>query len=174
MTRLDWLIDLIDRNPEEQNEYQVYKALVCLKTLSSDWDVVEQLYRRNIMSTLRKVLDRQAPSLVRVVSQLITRLIQAPRDMRLWLKFDSPNPAVNSAGRQMTLRVHGKPGRMPPDRGIYNNWGAFFDLGDSLEIPNGFSHKGNLDKEKPQLEWTIYFQTIMPFKYREQKTRTLA
>ena len=93
--------------------------------------------------------------------------------MRLWLKFDSQNPAVNSSGKPITLRIHGKPGRMPPGRGIYHNWGAFFDLGDSLEIPSGLDYKGNPDKEKPQLEWTVSFSTIYPYEYRKKKVRTL-
>lgn len=158
---------------DDQNEYQVYKALVCLKTLAVDWQVVEQLYRRDIIKTLRKVLNRDAPSLVRVVAQLITKLVKAPLDMRLWLKFDSQNPSVNAAGRATTLRIHGTPGRMPPDRGIFSNWGAFFDIGEYLEIPNGLDHKGNRNSELPMLEWTIYFQTIMPFEYRKNSRRTL-
>ena len=70
-------------------------------------------------------------------------------DMRLWLKFDSLNPAVCAAGRPISMRIKGKPGRMPPDRGIYSNWGAFFDLGDSIEIPNGLNHKGNPNLDLP-------------------------
>lgn len=131
------------------------------------------------MKTLHKVLSHDAPTLVRVLAQLITKLIQSPDDMRLWLKFDSQNLSVNSSGRPITLRIHGKPSRMPPDRGIYTNWGAFFNLGDSLDIPNGLDHKGFYDKagirdmEQPQLEWTIYFCTIYPLEFFKGKVRTL-
>ena len=64
-TRLDWLIELINT---EDNEYQVYKALVCLKSLAGEWKAVEQLYQKNIMQTLKSVLNRDAPSLIRVVA----------------------------------------------------------------------------------------------------------
>ena len=100
-------------------------------------------------------------------------MVQAPEDMRLWLKFDSHNLAVNSAGRMNTISIHGKPGNMPPDRGIYRNWGAFFDLGDSIEIAGGLDHKGNRDPKEPQLEWTITFWTIYPAVYGKDATRTL-
>ena len=76
-------------------------------------------------------------------------MIRTPEDMRLWLKFDSHNPAVNSAGHSQTIRVHGKPSQMPPDRGLYRNWGVFFDYGDSLEIASGLDHKGNKDVKQP-------------------------
>ena len=76
-------------------------------------------------------------------------MIQQPDDMRLWLKFDSSNPATNSAGPPNTIRIHGRPGRMPHERGIYKNWGAFFDFGDCLEITGGLDHKGNRDPEQP-------------------------
>lgn len=85
--------------------------------------------------------------------------------MRLWLKFDSQNPAVNSAGITNSIRVHGNPGRIPPDRGIYRNWGTFFDYDQSLEIAGGLDHKGNKNPDLPQLEWTITFWTILPFGY---------
>ena len=93
--------------------------------------------------------------------------------MRLWLKFDSTNPAVNSIGKGNTIIVHGKPGRMPPDRGIFHNWGAFFDFGDCLEISGGLDHKGNANPEQPNLEWTITFWTILPAVYNSLKDRIL-
>ena len=38
MIRLDWLIDLINT---VENEYQVYKALVCLKSLAVEWKAIQ-------------------------------------------------------------------------------------------------------------------------------------
>ena len=97
--------------------------------------------------------------------------------MRLWLKFDSSNPATNSAGPPNTIRIHGRPGRMPHERGIYKNWGAFFDFGDCLEITGGLDHKGNRDPDQPHLEWSIVFWTILPSEYpimsKTNHTRTL-
>ena len=75
-------------------------------------------------------------------------MVYSPKDMRLWLKFDSQNPACNSANAKNIITVYGKPGRMPPDRGIYRNWGAFFDLGDVLEINGGLNPKGNKKQGK--------------------------
>lgn len=102
-------------------------------------------------------------------------MVQTPEDMRLWLKFDSANLAVTSAqhGKGSLLIKHGNPGRMPPDRGIYRNWGAFFDFGDCLEIAGGLNHKGNREQGKQQLEWSITFWTVMPAVYNSSAERVL-
>ena len=111
---------------------------------------------------------------MKVIAQLISKMVQGPEDMRLWLKFDSQNLAVNSVGTANSIRIHGNPGRMPPDRGIYRNWGARFDFGDVIEIAGGgLDHKGNSEPNLPQLEWSITFWTILPAFYQTGKPRTL-
>ena len=97
-------------------------------------------------------------------------MVQSPEDLRVWLKFDSANPAVNSGGMTNTVRTFGKPGRMPPDRGIYRNWGAFFDFGDSLLISGGVDIMGTGENH---LEWSITFQTILPAAYDTMQERVL-
>ena len=39
---LDWPLNLITSS--DNNEYQVYKALICLKTLVTDWKIVRKIY----------------------------------------------------------------------------------------------------------------------------------
>ena len=63
--RLNWLISLIKSG---ESEFQVYKALVCLKNLCNDWSVVLQLYDRNILSILKRVLSQDKPQLVKVIA----------------------------------------------------------------------------------------------------------
>lgn len=53
--RLQWLIDLVQNSDKD---YQVFKALVCLKNLSVDWFVTKQLYEKNIFAVLRKLLEQ--------------------------------------------------------------------------------------------------------------------
>ena len=60
-----------------------------------------------------------------------------PENMVLWLKFDAYKVGINSADTEKLLIEWGKPKRLPKDRGIFRNWGAFFDIGDVLEIPGG-------------------------------------
>ena len=50
-----------------------------------------------------------------------------PENMVLWLKFDSYKVGVNSADSEKLLTEYGRPKRLPKDRGIFRNWGAFFD-----------------------------------------------
>ena len=158
-----------------ENEFHVYKALVCLKNLCSDWQIADMLFDEsfferdygqgvNIFTILKEVLEQDKPQLVKVIAQLISKMVQAPKDIRLWLKFDSQNLSVNSAGVSNSIRIHGNPSRMPPDKGIYRSWGARFDSGDALEIARGFEHKGNRNRDGPQLEWSISFWTVLSVK----------
>ena len=50
---IDWLVNLIKTGTKD---YQVYKALVCLKNLSKDWQVVLKLYERKILDVLKSLL----------------------------------------------------------------------------------------------------------------------
>ena len=56
--RLNWLISLIKSG---ESEFQVYKALVCLKNLCNDWSVVVRLYNRDILNILKTVLHSEKP-----------------------------------------------------------------------------------------------------------------
>ena len=85
--------------------------------------------------------------------------------MRLWLKFDAARPGVNSADTDCLTVEWGQPKRLPKDRGIYRNWGAFFDNGDILEIPGGL----DIDTK----EWTISVWLILPMPFITGKKHTL-
>lgn len=57
--------------------------------------------------------------------------------MVLWLKFSGDRLTINSACTLNHLVQWGEPHHLPMDRGLYRNWGAFFDFGDVIEIPGG-------------------------------------
>lgn len=59
----------------------------------------------------------------------------------------------------------GQPQRLPKDRGIYRNWGAFYDFNDVLEIPEGL--------EIPDGEWSISVWLILPMPYETDKRHVL-
>ena len=57
--------------------------------------------------------------------------------MILWLKMDASDVCLNSAsGDNFMLMQNGEPKRLPKDRGLYRNWGAYFDEGDALVSQN--------------------------------------
>ena len=168
-SKSEYLLNIIQ---ECHSIHEVYKALFCLAQLSDSWHTVKHLYRRGIVDTLRKLCDRDEPQLVRVIAYLITHMIQMPEDLRVWFKFDSANPAVNSGGMTNTVRIFGKPGRMPPDRGIFRNWGSFFDFNDSLQISGGLDIMG-ADENETNLEFSITFWTILPAVYETKRDRVL-
>ena len=49
--KLNWLIYLIEN---VENEFQVYKSLVCLKNLCRDWNYVKLLYKMDILRILKR------------------------------------------------------------------------------------------------------------------------
>lgn len=57
--------------------------------------------------------------------------------MILWLKFGNNRVIVNSACTSDFLVQWGEPYRIPEGRGLYRNWGAFFDFGDTIEVVSG-------------------------------------
>jgi len=57
--------------------------------------------------------------------------------MCLWLKFGMPKLTINSACTEDFLVQWGEPHSLPKGKGLYRNWGAFFDFGDMIEIPGG-------------------------------------
>lgn len=53
--------------------------------------------------------------------------------------------------------VHGNPHRLPEGRGLYRNWGAYFDFNEVIEIPGGLQTDGIIMEK-----WSISFWTIFP------------
>ena len=84
------------------------------------------------------LLETNKPSITREIAGLISMLTSKLDGMEVWLKMDSGNLCVNSAsGDDFMIIKEGNPARLPVDRGIYRNWGAYFDQGDVLMITNG-------------------------------------
>ena len=79
------------------------------------------------------------------IAKLIIELLSSPDNLRLWLKFDSGFPGLDSAyscdfENQRATITEGNfkpPSRLPPNRGMFSNWGAFFEFGNGLEIIGG-------------------------------------
>lgn len=101
------------------------------------------------------------------------KLICAPNDMVLWLKFDSANPAVNSSGTTKTLYCVGQPKKLPPGFGIFRNWGAYFSGKDCIRIASGvnmselpnnatITHSEVNSHYVLKHDWTISFWLILP------------
>jgi len=63
---------------------------------------------------------------------------------------------------------------MPPNRGIYRNWGVFFDFGDSLEIAGGLEVVGTPAAGGEEKEWSLVFWTILPISYNTNCCKVLA
>ena len=73
----------------------------------------------------------------REASILCTLIMQNPDDMVCWLKFGMDKMTTNSACTNDFYVMHGSPSRLPADRGLYRNWGGFFNFSDVIEIPGG-------------------------------------
>ena len=71
------------------------------------------------------------------MANFVSSSISNIEDMVLWLKFDNDCLVINSACTNDTLVSWGKPYRLPKNKGLHRDWGAFFDFGDVLEVPGG-------------------------------------
>lgn len=90
---------------------------------------------------------RETPS-TREGAKMCAFMMQNPDDMILWLKFSNNKVIVNSACTEDFLVQWGEPLRLPDGRGLYRNWGAYFDYGDSIEVLGGLRP----DKKTPILK----------------------
>lgn len=102
----------------------------------------------------------------REASGLASRIVQCPDSMILWLKFANDKLSVNSACTNDHLIQWGEPHRLPPGRGLYRNWGGFFDFGDSIEIPGGITVPSVLLEQ-----WSISFWVILPMTMFDTKRK---
>ena len=93
----------------------------------------------------------------REAALLCLQVIQRPEDMSLWLKFASDRLIINSACTEDFVIQWGQPHRLPEGRGLYRNWGAFFDFNDVLEVAGGLTTQNGLMER-----WTISFWMILP------------
>mmetsp|Transcript_29513 Transcript_29513/g.44871 ORF Transcript_29513/g.44871 Transcript_29513/m.44871 type:complete len:142 (+) Transcript_29513:1965-2390(+) len=95
------------------------------------------LFFSGILECVREVMKLQEMSTTKEASILCAQILKNPDDMVLWLKFDNPRLTVNSACTDDNLIIWGEPNRLPQGRGLYRNWGAFFDFGDVIEVAGG-------------------------------------
>lgn len=105
-------------------------------------------------------------STTREAAGLALKLLENPDGMILWLKFASNNLTINSANTNDFIIQWGEPHRLPQERGLYRNWGGFFDFGDCMEIPGGLSSTEILMKQ-----WSISFWMILPLSMFDTKKK---
>lgn len=99
-------------------------------------------------------------------ASLCMQMLQNPDGIILWLKFASHNLCVNSANTNDMVIQWGEPFKLPPGRGLYRNWGAFFNFGDVLEIPGGVTAPRTL-----MYQWSISFWMILPMTVFDTKKK---
>lgn len=121
------------------------------------WKQSKLLYFSDVLGCLAKIMSYQEMSTSREAALLSLEIIKKPDDMCLWLKFASDRLTINSACTEDLLVQIGEPFRLPTGRGLYRDWGAFFDFNDVLEIPGGIAIPGMIMEK-----WTISFWMILP------------
>lgn len=98
-------------------------------------------YNSGVLDYLNKILRMNEMSTSREAAFLCKQMLENPDGIILWLKFASSNLTINSANTSDYLIQWGEPYRLPPGRGLYRGWGAFFNFGDVIEIPGGLTTK---------------------------------
>jgi len=112
---------------------------------------------------IKAQLEKYEPAITREAAYLISQLVLKPENMLLWLKFDAARISVASAG-DLPLLQWGNPQRLPKDRGIFRNWGTYFDFGDVVEVPGGIKLK---DK------WSVSVWIVLPVLMGQESIHTL-
>lgn len=121
------------------------------------WRQTKVLYFSGILMSIKKIMSYAETATTREASNLCMQIMQNPDDMICWLKFGHNNLIVNSACTRDYLMIQGSPKRLPEGRGLYRNWGAYFDFNEIIEIPGGIQTEGIIMER-----WSISFWTILP------------
>lgn len=130
------------------------------------WRQKKLIYYSGLLEHVTRImaLGKMAPT--REGARLCQTILRNPEDMILWLKFQNSRLVSNSACTEDILIQHGEPHQLPKNKGLYRDWGAFFDFGDVIEISNGI-------KLNPRLleQWSISFWMILPLTIYETNKR---
>ncbi len=91
--------------------------------------------------------------MVREAANCLAEFTTSYDRLQLWLKFESGCTALDSSNMRVP-RLYGSPLKLPAEKGMHSNWGAFFSFGDLLVLddPVRFERK----------EWSISFWMTTP------------
>jgi hypothetical protein len=139
MDQTRFLIYLLKSNDNENYDVHIIsKSLALLANNHTDsWNETRLIYHDDVLDSIKKIIGYGQMSTTREATRLLAKIISNPDGMLLWLKFSSKCLTINSACSEDNLVTWGNPYHLPDNRGLYRNWGAFFDYGDVLEIPGG-------------------------------------
>ena len=173
LKKVKFLINLLELNCESPENFDIYlltKVLFVIRTQKcKDWRHKKLLFNSGVLDHLNQILRINEMATPREAASLCMQMLQNPDDIVLWLKFSSQNLTVNSANTEDIVLKWGEPYKLPPGRGLYRNWGVFFNFGDVIEIPGGVTSPGTL-----MYKWTISFWMILPLKvFDTQKKHVL-
>lgn len=134
------------------------KALFIVRKFHcKDWKQTKLLYFSGILECIKEIMMLTEMSTTREAAELAAMILENPDSMVLWLKFANDRMLVNSACTNDHIVQWGEPTRLPPGRGLYRNWGGFFDFGDMLEICGGIQVPTRVMEQ-----WSISFWVILP------------
>lgn len=170
LNQTKFLISLLKGNDDDNYcVHLISKALACLADFHCDtWHETKLLYFRDIISTIKKIIGYGEMCTTREATRVLSKMISYPEGMVVWLKFASPCLTVNSACTDDVFVHWGQPHRLPENRGLYRNWGAFFDYGDVIEIPGGVQVNSVIMEQ-----WTISFWMVVPLFLEAKKAHVL-
>ena len=161
------MVLLKDNNVDNYDIHVLTKAIgVLYKFHCRTWKQSKLLYFSDLLGCLSKIMSYQEMSTSREAALLSLEVIKKPDDLCLWLKFASDRLPLNSACTEDLLITIGEPFRLPTGRGLYRDWGAFFDFGDCIEIPGGLSIPGMIMEK-----WTVSFWMILPLNLHKTNKR---
>ena len=152
------MVLLKNHDCENYDVHVLSKAIAVLsKFHCGSWKQTKLLYFSDILGCLAQIMHYGEMATSRESALLCLEILKCPEEMVVWLKFASPRLTINSACTEDYFVQWGDPHRLPDGRGLYRNWGAFFDFNDVIEVPGGVQVPGAIMRK-----WTISFWMILP------------
>ena len=82
---------------------------------------------------MTKLCENPNPWVVREAARAFVTFSTNYDQLELWLKFATANLCIDSANMRLP-KVYGRPLKLPPEKGMHDNWGAFFSFGDLIVL----------------------------------------
>jgi len=66
--------------------------------MAKDWGNVQKMVKKKLVTFLDEIVkEKHLPTLFPHICALMINMFQFPENLSFWFKFDSANPAINSA-----------------------------------------------------------------------------
>jgi len=129
------------------------KALRSIGLYSKKTNCQDKGFIHIAIDRIKNLCNHSNPWIIREVALTLASFTMYYDKLELWLKFESNNFTLDSANIRIP-KLYGSPLKLPPEKGMYRNWGVFFNFGDLLVLDNPIEFSQN--------KWSVSFWLTVP------------